>query len=198
MKASRRELLLGTAALGAAAIAGNACNEKPKLPEDDPRYQGLLFLVPIEARTVDAWIEQLLPADHPPGTPGARAANVLLYIDKQLAQKHFTTIARGVRRAAVILQRAAVAQGAAHFADLDAPAQRVLLERLQQNQLAAFAEKTNTAKTFDTVLLLALEGYLGDPSYGGNKDQIVWRALGDSPACPKPLDANAHRHGHHE
>src|SRR5689334_4971432 len=103
MKPSRREFLIASAALPL------ACHDtaKPKAPPEDPRFANLAYFVPTEARVMDAWLEQLLPGGTPPGTPGARDAHVLAYVDKQLALPHFAHVAKGVRRAGVILQRAA-------------------------------------------------------------------------------------------
>lgn len=170
MKPSRREFLVAATALPI------ACKSAPPPAPPDP-FPGLEYFVATEARIMDAWLEQLIPSGG--GKPGARDARVLYYIDKQLTLPTFQAVARGVRRAGVILQRAATKQGVVHFADLDPASQRELLTRLQTNQLDG-----NTSKVFEVFLLLALEGYLGDPKYGGNKDGIVWAALGESPACP--------------
>jgi gluconate 2-dehydrogenase gamma chain len=155
-----------------------ACRSQPARPPKEP-FSDLAYFVPTEARVMDAWLEQLLPGGTPPGTPGARDAGVLYYIDKQLVLPQFQAVARGIRRAGVMLNRAAQKQGVGHFADLDAPSQKELLVRLQTNQLDG-----NTQKLFEVTLLLALEGFLGDPRYGGNKNGVVWASLGDSPACP--------------
>ena len=35
-------------------------------------------------------------------------------------------------------------------------------------------------------MVLTLEGFLGDPSYGGNKDQVGWALVGFDTSEPAP------------
>ena len=42
------------------------------------------------------------------------------------------------------------------------------------------------AHFYEALITFALEGYLGDPSYGGNKDRGGWAVVGFNPGAPMP------------
>jgi gluconate 2-dehydrogenase gamma chain len=39
-------------------------------------------------------------------------------------------------------------------------------------------ESSGEYKWYDLLITLTMEGFLGDPSYGGNKDKIGWKLVG--------------------
>ena len=72
----------------------------------------------------------------------------------------------------------------------------------QQDQLLtlfkASAPGTGEAHYFELLITLTLEGLLGDPSYGGNKDRVGWALVGFGTSEPPPnYDGNKHLHLHH-
>lgn len=132
-----------------------------------------------EPTTLEAVLEQLLPSAA--GMPSAAEAKVAAYVEAELAKPEFAVPSRVIDQAMKSFEKAAAARGAKRFADLDAQAQRELL--------AAFASGTLTprakgeAAVFQTMFSLALEGYLGAPSHGGNANGVAWRAIGFDAAC---------------
>jgi gluconate 2-dehydrogenase gamma chain len=38
---------------------------------------------------------------------------------------------------------------------------------------------------FQNLMILTLEGFLGDPAYGGNKDHVGWKVVGFGTWVPK-------------
>lgn len=54
--------------------------------------------------------------------------------------------------------------------------------------LRKFEETDSGDKWLRTVMNYSIEGFLGDPAYGGNTDQLGWRAVGHHPGVPRPSD----------
>jgi gluconate 2-dehydrogenase gamma chain len=52
----------------------------------------------------------------------------------------------------------------------------------QQDELLAIfkdsPEKSGEARWYEILVVLVLEGFLGDPSYGGNKGEVGWKLVG--------------------
>jgi gluconate 2-dehydrogenase gamma chain len=124
----------------------------------------LEFFSTEQAAEIEAMAAQIIPTDE---TPGAREARVIYFIDRAL-----TTFDRD--------QQALYIQGlkdlpaktrelftnAAKFSDLAAP---------QQIQVLTAIEETDF---FKYVRLHTIMGFLANPEYGGNHDQIGWKLIG--------------------
>lgn len=132
-----------------------------------------------EATTLEAVLEQLLPPEA--GMPSAAAANVAAYVEAELAKPHFASVSRAIDRAMKSLEEAAAARRAERFTDLDSSSQRELLSAFASGTLTPGAN--GEAVVFRTMFSLALEGYLGAPSHGGNAGGVVWQAIGFDAAC---------------
>jgi gluconate 2-dehydrogenase gamma chain len=180
---SRREFLV----VSTASVALGACAKTKDVARGEAAFT---HFEETEAKVMAAWLERLLPGGVPTSTPGATEAGVLRYLDRELSKREFAGYARQIRRVTVLLERTAQDSGALHFYELDPSSQENILTRAQRGELGGRLE---TQRIFEAVLLLALEGYLGDPKHGGNKDAQVWRSLGETPACPMPAHA---RHEH--
>jgi len=116
------------------------------------------------------------------GLPGAKEAGVIGYFRAELAKEQFHGIAREIRRGLQRLDALSRREGAGQpFAALPAAAQDDLLRRFQTGQIQA--GRFDTRRFFELVFTLALEGYLGDPAYGGNREGRVWAALGVGGQC---------------
>ena len=117
-----------------------------------------------EAREIEAVAAQIIPADD---TPGAREAGVIFFIDRALAtfdQNKRPVYTQGLKD--LEAKRDALFPGSQSFAALQ-PAQQIRL--LQAIEKSDFFELVRT----HTVL-----AFFGNPSYGGNRDQIGWKLIG--------------------
>jgi gluconate 2-dehydrogenase gamma chain len=156
------------------------------------------FLSDSEWKLIDAAIARLIPADEL--GPGAREANVTLFIDWQLAGpfgRAETWYMHGPwkdgteqqgyqsKYAPAQLYRTAIKDvddhckasfGGKTFAELDADAQDKVLHGLEKDEIKL---ANAPAKTWFTMLLQnTVEGFLADPMYGGNRDFIGWKLIG--------------------
>jgi gluconate 2-dehydrogenase gamma chain len=61
-----------------------------------------------------------------------------------------------------------------------------LSERERERVLRDFEDTHEGDLWLTLVLGYTLEAYVGDPSYGGNPDEVVWRWLGHRPGFPRP------------
>ncbi|MEJ0008997.1 MAG: gluconate 2-dehydrogenase subunit 3 family protein [Steroidobacteraceae bacterium] len=213
----RRQFLLGSVAAGvsgtaAAVIHDGELGAPPKtfhgeLPwaegtADAPPLvsgSGYNYFTPIEAEFIVAAVGRLIPED--PTGPGAVAANVPLFLDRQLAGgfgrgEHFYldgpwpkgTPEQGYqsRFSPAQLYRAAIAAidrySSAHnngtrFSKLAAADQDQILKGLESGVLQL--DGGVDSKAFFAMLLQnTKEGYFADPIYGGNKDMGAWKMIG--------------------
>jgi len=117
-----------------------------------------------EAREIEAIAAQIIPADD---TPGAREAGVIYFIDRALAtfdQDKRALYTEGLKDLAA--RRDALFPGSPSIAALQ-PDQQIRL--LQAIEKTAF---------FDLLRTHTALGFFGNPSYGGNRDQIGWKLIG--------------------
>lgn len=171
---SRRDAMkLGTlGVLGLAVGASGVATLGRFVAVPAPRYR---FLTTDEASLLNAICDQLIPRDD---APGASDANVVGYIDTQLAG-FFAD------------QQATYRRGLRAFAESCRVEYRDSFERLASDRkLAALTawERGDVLKSywvdespaafFTMVLNHTMQGYYGSPRHGGNKDFASYRALG--------------------
>jgi gluconate 2-dehydrogenase gamma chain len=124
----------------------------------------LEFFSPTQAAEVEAMAAQIIPADE---TPGAREAHVVYFIDRALVTfDHEQQVAYAQGLVELRGKVAAMFTGSASFAALSSE---------RQIQLLTAIEKTDF---FERVRVHTIMGFLSDPSYGGNFDQIGWKLIG--------------------
>ena len=143
----------------------------------------LVFFNEAEARDVEALAARIVPGDA--DDPGAREAGVLVYIDRAV-EGAYRELQFTYRRGLAELERHCREQAQASFADLGEDRQDALLSEL--DEIARQLEAGDTPATDPRRLVLAqlygmvrqhtLEGMLGDPAYGGNRDGVGWRLVG--------------------
>ena len=164
-------------------------------PAQAAQRQPYLFFSAAEAAFMEAAVDRLIPPDEI--GPGANEAGVVTFIDRQLAgawgagerlyrsgpwvagtpsqgyQLPFTP-AELFRNALRAL--AQQGQKATPFEKLQGPQQDEWLTRLQNgtDDLDGVPAKT----FFESLLAMAIEGYFGDPAYGGNRDARAWAMVG--------------------
>jgi gluconate 2-dehydrogenase gamma chain len=128
-------------------------------------HLALEVLTTAEAADLAALAEQIIPSE--PGAPGAREAGVTYFADRALA-----TFAAGltepVRDGLAAMDRLTAEKhpGAGRFAELDPARQEALMPAVA------------ALPVFGLLRVLVLAGMFGDPSYGGNRNQVGWRLLG--------------------
>lgn len=147
---NRRKFIAATAAAAAASAGCKASRGAWR------------FFTAVEAQTMIAICEQIIPADD---APGAAWAGVIRYIDRQLVgrfKEHQKTYRDGI---------AAVNRLAgAPFETLDAGKQIEVLKKVEKDkQIRPF---------FDLAIAHTMQGFYGSPRHGGNRDWISWQMLG--------------------
>jgi len=185
---SRRRLLRAGAGF-AVAIPLRRVDAQPTAP---PRYE---FFTAEEARLVEAALARLIPVDEL--GPGALEAGVPAFIDRQLAGAYGAgerlyragpwrkgeptqgyqlphTPAQLFRVAIRAIGQDLAPKGG--FDKLEPHAQDAYLDALQKGEVSLGA--AGTSEFFDLLLALTMEGYLGDPVYGGNRGMQAWKMIG--------------------
>jgi gluconate 2-dehydrogenase gamma chain len=163
MDFSRRAWILGT--LGSvpwAAIA--AAHEHARNAGRSGEAQGFEFFDAPAAAEVSAIAAQILPSED---GPGATEAGVIFFIDRAL--KTFDADRAQIYRGGLAeLQRARerMFPGSASMAALN---------NQQQIELVGAIENSEFFELLRTHTLL---GFVGNPSYGGNRDSVGWKYIG--------------------
>lgn len=155
-----------------------------------------VFFNKIETDFLEAAVDRLIPRDDK--WAGAKEAGVVNYIDRQLAgpwgrgeqlyvQGPFIkgprnlgyqlsyTPAQLFRRAIEAINRNFANQGTA-FDRLSLAEQDEYLRTLENGEHDLNGVPSNTF--FDFLYQHTLEGFFGDPVYGGNHDKVSWRMIG--------------------
>src|SRR5262249_22626839 len=133
--------------------------------------------------------ERLLPRDQ---DPGALDANVPVYIDRMLSTPEMQSARDDFLVGTAQLDRRTRKMFGKGF--------REIADAERDQVLVAFKNsppKTVEAKYFELLMVLTLEGFLGDPSYGGNKNRVGWALVGFGTSEPPPqYDGIRQLHSH--
>lgn len=130
----------------------------------------LLYLNPHEAAVVDALASQIIPSEE--GSPGAREAGVIQYIDHGLAgflRELQPAYRHGLKMLADFTRKT---YGAA-FCDISEDQQREVLDKIEEQ-----AEDHPLVIFLRIVREHTVQGFFGDPVYGGNRDSVGWKLIG--------------------
>jgi gluconate 2-dehydrogenase gamma chain len=171
----RRGFLKTTATAAAAATV--ACSA----PEG--RWRALTNA---EAATLAAACDQIVPPDD---WPGAAEADVVRFLDRQLATRErdqLETWQRGVRGL-----EATARQGTGKgFTELSSEEQTMLLKEIEAGEAPAAAwEGLDPQAFFARLVRYTMMGFYGDPRHGGNRQHVSWRMLG---VPPVPIRGRLH------
>ena len=168
---------------GGVVLLGAACDEPAKKPSEPaagkPPAQGAASqdmttshqtFTNAEFAVVTALVDRVLPKDE---DPGGVEANVPEYIDHALQQQQLRKMKEdfsGGVNASI---------GAASACTRPASPRRRRRSRTTSSASSKRARPTRGEfKWYEILITLTLEGYLGDPSYGGNKDKAGWKLMG--------------------
>ncbi len=128
-----------------------------------------------DTATLGAVCDRLLPGK--PGVlPTASEAGVGDFVVRELEAPMFSKVKPFVAAGLGHLTAEAEKAKGKPFAELAPADQDELLRRFQTGDVAV--PDFSAARWFELVLTFALEGWLGPPSHGANKDGKTWDALG--------------------
>jgi gluconate 2-dehydrogenase gamma chain len=122
------------------------------------------FFSPEQAVEVENVAAQIVPTDD---TPGAREAGVVYFIDRALTtfdRESQTVYTQGL--ADLQAKARELFSGATKFSSLTADQQIRVLKAIEKTQFFAQV-RTHT-----------ITGFLANPEYGGNQDEIGWKLIG--------------------
>ena len=151
LNSTRRDWILGS--MGSAAVAAVAsAQEHAHQAAQAIAPPAFEFFTAAEAADIAAIAAQILPSDD---GPGAQEAGVIYFIDRALTT--FDADKQGIYR-----------KGMAEIRGLAARGQDQQLQSIRAIEKSEFFEIVRT----HTVL-----GFLGNPSYGGNRDRVGWKYI---------------------
>lgn len=171
-KPSRRTVIASAALVPVAALTSPA----------PAQQRGAL--TPAQLRTLEAFIDRLIPRDE--NGPGAVDAGAQNYIDRQLAGYLISEKDAFIAGLEAVDAYARRTQGAP-LADLSPEKRDQVLTAIDTNQ----AEGLPTGRAFfNRARRLTLEGMFGDPYYGGNRNFAGWDLI----KYPGPRPATGPEH----
>ncbi|HYI00202.1 gluconate 2-dehydrogenase subunit 3 family protein [Hyalangium sp.] len=124
----------------------------------------------LELATVAAACERILPRDE---DPGAKDTNVPAYLDRMLQTPELKQMKSDFLQGLSALERRSRSMFQKGFVEAAPEQQDELLTLFKDS-----GSGTGEAHFYELLVVLTLEGFLGDPSYGGNKDRAGWRLVG--------------------
>jgi len=156
-------------------VAGTAVGGMVLVSGCTPSVGKWRFFADAEAAVVEAIAEQIVPSDQ---DAGARGANVVNYIDRQLAstfEEHQETYRNGI---AGIQQTSNIMFGS-DFESLEWPQQTEVLKVLQNGEAEGGIWETESAGSFfELVRDHTMQGFYGSPRHGGNRGFVSFRMIG--------------------
>ena len=130
------------------------------------------YFTPEQAACVEAITEQIIPADQ---DPGAKWAGVVHYIDLSLAGQ-FAELRPIYRAGLSRLGELTKAVSDRPFCDLGFAQQTKILEQIESDA-ATSPPGADGREFFALVRRQTIEGFFGDPKYGGNREYVGWKIL---------------------
>jgi gluconate 2-dehydrogenase gamma chain len=163
MQSTRRLWLsqcVGIAALADIAAAQQHAHQAAQSPAP-PLFQ---TLDPATAAEIDALTSQIIPSSD---GPGAHEAGIVYFIDRALST--FDADLRDSYRmgmSSVQQKRKEMFPDSASIAALTSERQIQLMHAIEKTEF------------FELLRTHTLYGFLGNPSYGGNRDRVGWKLIG--------------------
>jgi gluconate 2-dehydrogenase gamma chain len=129
-----------------------------------------IFFDDAEAAIVEAVAARVIPSE--PGSPGAREAGVVVYIDRSLDDA-YPELATLYRTGVAQLDRYCRERHATGFAQAAEEVQDALLAEIDASDGPYVL-----ARLFAVIREHTIQGMFCDPQYGGNRDMVGWRLVG--------------------
>lgn len=169
---SRREFVLAAGSLGAVWLLADGTERAEAvahaLHQTSQAQPTLTVFTREQADEIEAFASRIIPSDD---TPGAREAGVVYFIDRGLStfakeqrpvfMEGLTTLAREVAR---------TVRGQTRLTALTPAQQDAVLRRMEDTPF------------FGRMRFATIAGMFSLPSYGGNRDFIGWRLVGQDTA----------------
>jgi gluconate 2-dehydrogenase gamma chain len=162
---------------GAVLLAGCKEPEKPKAPPPAESKPAVLTTSHLtftndEWATLSAVVDRMLPRDD---DPGALDAKVPEYIDRMLQSEAMAQTKQNFVPGLGAIERRAQRMFQKPFATCTAAQQDELIAIFKNSP-----DKSGEARWYEILVVLVMEGFLGDPSYGGNQGEVGWKLVGFS------------------
>jgi gluconate 2-dehydrogenase gamma chain len=130
-----------------------------------------VHLIPLHAAIVEAAASRIFPTT---STPGATEAGALNYIRRLLAEA-YPELAPLYRSGCRAVDRHAKRKYKKNFLRIGAAEQDAVLADFEAGRVSGFRPAVDF---FEMLLSHTMEGVLGEPAYGGNRELIGWRLVG--------------------
>lgn len=179
---NRRSFVAGSSATVAVFLL--SCEKKesqPETPAPESPPTTLEIIGPEEAITLAAVLDRLLPAVEEIGAPSAMDLNVMYYIDGQLREPDFASLRDLIKRGLRMVNATAQKYHGGSFHTRTPGLQDSVLSEFQHGGVKGL--RFPQARFFSQLRAFALEGYWGQPKYGGNKDEQGWAWVDIHPHC---------------
>jgi gluconate 2-dehydrogenase gamma chain len=129
-----------------------------------------------EFEVLSAVVERIIPKDQ---DPGAIEAGVPVYIDRMLVSPELHETKEILTGGITALAKRAEVAFKKPFPEIEPAQQDQLLDEFRKQP-----EGSARQRFFDMLIVMTLEGFLGDPAYGGNKDRAGWTLVGFDTSMP--------------
>lgn len=185
MKCSRRQVLIGFFGLA----AGGAVATRFALVKGPPPAKLFppLPFPPAETRTFLAAIDHALP--------GATDAGVQDHVAWWLKNdRYFANFAKELQEGAMMLDRVAQNLHKKAFPECSSEQKDAVFRQFHKGEVRT--PTFDGQRFFERLVTFTLEGYLADPRYGGNRDQVGWKFIGFKPCWWAPRVAGGGGHDH--
>lgn len=123
-----------------------------------------------EFAVLSAAVARVLPKDE---DPGALEANVPEYIDRALQSQQLESMRKNFGPGLAALDRRCQRMFKVGFPEASPEQQDEVLTIFKNSP-----ETSGESRWYEMLIVLSLEGFLGDPSYGGNRDGVGWKLVG--------------------
>jgi len=163
MAFTRREMLVGLAALGGSSLViPRIVSGELSAPDEEKAFG------PAQRETLGAAVDRLLP--------GAVEAGVPAYLDHWLMERSFRLVRNYLSHGARHLDEYAGKQHGKPFSRCSGEQQDGILKTFAAGDFKA--GRFDGSVFFRQLMELTLEGYLSDPRYGGNRNRVGWSLIG--------------------
>jgi len=177
---SRRVFVRRLAFVGTGTVLLGGCKKKEEAPAPAPARPRLKrpdvltvshqTFTDDEFKTLIAVVNRVIPRDQ---DPGAVEAGVPEYIDAALQMPQLKRMKRDFPPGLAALDRRCQRMHKLRYYEASPEQQDEVLEIFKDSP-----EASGEARWYEMLIVLTLEGFLGDPSYGGNKNEVGWQLVG--------------------